>query len=256
MAMTIQTKSASEPATPEDGVRVLAERYWPRVLQSSVAVDDWLRDLAPSTELTAWYGHKPDRWEGFKRRYHDELDLMVEHESMRRLRGHLQHGGLTLVYGARDRAHNSTRVLAEYLQDLPALDLPRPRVIPHHVIFAERARELPPLGLLDKLESLWALFAFFVPLISLVTVEIILIYGHWACAGFLLALLLLAIVTSLRVLWRERRARNAGNLPPEERILPPVAVRDLARVLAIANGLLVPAIIALGAVAYTIGIWH
>jgi uncharacterized protein YeaO (DUF488 family) len=112
--MPVQIKRAYETAAPEDGYRVLIDRLWPRgVSRDRANLDEWARELAPSTELRRWFGHDPERYEEFTRRYREEL---VPHEDkLHELRGRAEHGTLTLVYGARDTEHNDAVVLAEIL---------------------------------------------------------------------------------------------------------------------------------------------
>lgn len=110
----IQIKRAYAPPSPEDGVRVLVDRLWPRGLtKSDAAIDRWIKDLAPSTELRRWFGHDPTRWDEFRRRYRAELsqrsDLLDE------LRALAKRGRLTLVFGARDELHNQAVVLRDLL---------------------------------------------------------------------------------------------------------------------------------------------
>ena len=70
----IRLKRAYEPPSPEDGLRILVDRLWPRGLRKAdAAIDRWLKDIAPSTELRHWFGHEPTRWEEFRRRYRSEL---------------------------------------------------------------------------------------------------------------------------------------------------------------------------------------
>ncbi len=91
-------------ATRQDGVRVLVDRLWPRGLsKSDAAIDRWLRDLAPSTELRRWFGHDPERWTEFRRRYRTELTSKAE--LLSELRSIARKGPLTLVYSARDERH-------------------------------------------------------------------------------------------------------------------------------------------------------
>ena len=69
-ASRVRLKRAYEPAAPEDGVRVLVDRLWPRGLRKAdAAIDRWMKDIAPSTELRQWFGHDPGRWPAFHRRY-------------------------------------------------------------------------------------------------------------------------------------------------------------------------------------------
>jgi uncharacterized protein YeaO (DUF488 family) len=108
-------KRAYEPAGDADGYRVLVDRLWPRgVSRERARLDEWARDLAPSTELRSWFGHDPDRFPEFRRRYVAELGSRREHLS--ELRRIARRGRLTLVYGAADREHNDAVVLAQVLR--------------------------------------------------------------------------------------------------------------------------------------------
>ena len=90
------------------------DRVWPRGLSRQDAdIDLWLKDIAPSTELRHWFGHQPRRWDAFRRRYFDELDEMPE--TLAVLRDKLRKDDVTLVYSARDEAHNQAVALREYL---------------------------------------------------------------------------------------------------------------------------------------------
>ena len=116
--MSIRLKRAYEPAAPSDGYRVLIDRLWPRgVRRESARLDEWARELAPSTELRRWFGHDPARFAGFRRRYLEELS--AQEDKLRELRGRARESTLTLVYGARDTEHNDAVVLAERLGDDP-----------------------------------------------------------------------------------------------------------------------------------------
>lgn len=93
---------------------MLVDRVWPRGLsKSDVAIDRWLKDLAPSTELRRWFGHDPRRWAEFRRRYRTELTRKAEFLS--ELRSIAREGPLTLVYSARDERHNQAVVLRDRL---------------------------------------------------------------------------------------------------------------------------------------------
>jgi uncharacterized protein YeaO (DUF488 family) len=113
--MDIRLKRAYEPAAPADGYRVLIDRLWPRgVARDRAALDEWARELAPSTELRQWFGHDPSRFDEFRRRYVEELRR--ERPRLARLRRRARDGTLTLVYAARDPDHNDAVVLAEVLR--------------------------------------------------------------------------------------------------------------------------------------------
>ena len=113
-AKRIRLKRAYEPPATGDGHRVLVDRLWPRgVSKSDAAIDDWLKALAPSTDLRKWFGHAPDRWEEFRKRYRAEL---TGHDNeLDRLRDAARNGTVTLVYAARDETHNDAVVLREVL---------------------------------------------------------------------------------------------------------------------------------------------
>lgn len=108
--LDIRLKRAYEPPSKTDGARVLIDRLWPRgVTKQEAAIDQWLRDIAPSTELRRWFGHDPARWHEFQRRYTAELKHHAELlDELLRL---AHEGPLTLVYGARDEEHNDAVVL-------------------------------------------------------------------------------------------------------------------------------------------------
>lgn len=113
-ASHIRLKRAYEPADAGDGVRLLVDRLWPRgVSKERAALDDWLKDIAPSTELRQWFGHDPDRWPEFQRRYRAELR---EHaEELNRIRAMARTHTVTLVYSAHDQEHNDAVVLRDVL---------------------------------------------------------------------------------------------------------------------------------------------
>jgi uncharacterized protein YeaO (DUF488 family) len=113
--VAVRLKRAYEPAEAADGYRVLIDRLWPRgVSKEEPHLDEWARELAPSTELRTWFGHAPERFDEFRRRYTAELGGQTE--KLRELRRRARKGTLTLVYGARDSEHNDAVVLAEILR--------------------------------------------------------------------------------------------------------------------------------------------
>ena len=117
----IVLKRAYEPAAPSDGQRVLVDRLWPRgVSKEKAAIDLWLKAIAPSTALHQWFGHDPDLWAEFQRRYRAELD--ANGEVVGQLKEVIQAGRTTLVYGARDQAHNDAVVLADYMAEAISAD--------------------------------------------------------------------------------------------------------------------------------------
>lgn len=116
----IRLKRIYDPVEPGDGQRILVERLWPRGMRKAdAALDDWIREIAPSAELRKWYGHDPEKWETFREHYLAELnnraDLLAD------LRERARAGPVTLLYAARDRQRNSAVVLKEALErDLPS----------------------------------------------------------------------------------------------------------------------------------------
>jgi len=113
----IQLKRAYEPAKDSDGYRVLVERLWPRGLRKADAhLDDWLKDVAPSSELRRWFGHDPDRFSEFRTRYRRELHSEPARTALAALARRATRGRVTLVYSAHDEAHNKAVVLAQELQ--------------------------------------------------------------------------------------------------------------------------------------------
>lgn len=107
-------KRVYEPRAPGDGQRVLVDRVWPRGFGKEKLRDViWLKDIAPSTDLRKWFGHRPERWEQFRARYAAEIDRNPD--SLAKLRALCARGPVTLLYSARDEEHNQALVLAEYL---------------------------------------------------------------------------------------------------------------------------------------------
>ncbi|MGH7061108.1 MAG: DUF488 domain-containing protein [Stellaceae bacterium] len=124
-AANIALKRAYEAPAAADGARILIDRLWPRgIKKADAAIDRWLKELAPSTELRRWFGHEVERWPEFRRRYRAELDR--HRELVAELRALARQQRVTLVYGAKDEAHNDAVVLGELLAE-PASAGPRRR---------------------------------------------------------------------------------------------------------------------------------
>lgn len=111
----ITLKRVYEPASPEDGTRILVERLWPRGMKkAALRLDEWTKDVAPSDALRRWFGHDPARWTEFRRRYFAELDRKpgawetILQASQRR--------HITLLYSSHDREHNNAVALKQYLE--------------------------------------------------------------------------------------------------------------------------------------------
>jgi uncharacterized protein YeaO (DUF488 family) len=95
---------------------MMVDRLWPRGLKKeSAAIDEWLKDLAPSTELRRWFGHRPERWPEFQTRYRAELTSPSVAEDLERLRKLGRHGSVTLLYAAHDETENNAKVLQQVL---------------------------------------------------------------------------------------------------------------------------------------------
>ena len=113
--MRIGLKRAYEAPGREDGLRILVDRLWPRGLgKDQAGIDLWLKEIAPSNELRKWYGHEPEKWEEFCRRYFVELDARPE--VVDQLRKQIRTDPCTLVFAARDTEHNNAVALKEYLE--------------------------------------------------------------------------------------------------------------------------------------------
>ncbi|MGB6007819.1 DUF488 domain-containing protein [Castellaniella sp.] len=118
MTIPVQIKRAYESPAESDGLRVLVDRLWPRGLsKASFQHDLWCKDLAPSTDLRTWFGHKPERWEQFRRDYTAELQADAAGRLMDDILSAAQGRTVTLLYGARDTEHNQAVVLARVLAD-------------------------------------------------------------------------------------------------------------------------------------------
>jgi len=110
----VKLKRAYEPPTVDDGTRILIDRLWPRgVKKANAAIDEWMKEIAPSTELRKWFGHDPERWPEFQRRYKSEIQQ--HHVQLERLRALARQGRITLVFSAHDEAHNDAVVLKDLL---------------------------------------------------------------------------------------------------------------------------------------------
>jgi uncharacterized protein YeaO (DUF488 family) len=111
----VRLKRAYDAPAKSDGRRVLVDRLWPRgVSKDELQLDDWLKEVAPSTGLRKWFGHDPAKWGAFKDRYFRELD--EQSEAVERLLARGRGGTVTLVFGAKDVHHNDAVALKEYLE--------------------------------------------------------------------------------------------------------------------------------------------
>lgn len=114
--MNVTYKRVQEEPAHNDGTRVLVDRVWPRgVSKADAQLDDWNKDVAPSTDLRKWFGHDPDRFEEFARRYREELDTDEGREALGRLKKAVTGNRLTLLTATKDIGHSQVVVLAELL---------------------------------------------------------------------------------------------------------------------------------------------
>lgn len=111
----IQVKRAYDPRRDEDGARFLVERLWPRgIKKESLAVEGWIKDVAPSAELRRWFNHDPTRWDKFRRHYFRELEKHPA--AWEPLLVRARRGQVTLVYSAHDREFNNAIALKQFLE--------------------------------------------------------------------------------------------------------------------------------------------
>lgn len=114
----VEVKRVYDDPAPDDGARLLVDGVWPRGLRKDqVEMDEWLRDIAPSTDLRRWYGHRPDRFPEFAQRYRAELRDPTRAAALDRLRDYRGAGPVTLLTAVRDLPHAHTAVLCQVLAD-------------------------------------------------------------------------------------------------------------------------------------------
>jgi uncharacterized protein YeaO (DUF488 family) len=112
--MTLHLKRIYEPPAKQDGYRILVDRLWPRGLtKEKAAIDLWLKEIAPSTELRKWFGHDPGKWKEFQQKYLKELK--ENKEAVAILKDHLKKETVTLLYAAKDEEHNEARVISAFV---------------------------------------------------------------------------------------------------------------------------------------------
>lgn len=110
----VKVKRIYDPPSPEDGKRALVDRLWPRGIKKEEAkIDEWLKDIAPSSELRKWFSHDPEKWEGFRERYRKELK--DKSDLIGKIRGESKKGTVTLLFSAKDKEHNNAVVLKEVI---------------------------------------------------------------------------------------------------------------------------------------------
>lgn len=110
--MAVQIKRIYEPHAKDDGYRILTDRLWPRGIKKE-AIDKWLKEVAPSTELRKWFNHEQEKWEGFLSRYNEEIKGS---SALEELKADIhKHKEVTLLYSARDEQHNQAVALLKIL---------------------------------------------------------------------------------------------------------------------------------------------
>lgn len=119
--MDIRVKRVYEAPSPGDGTRVLVDRLWPRGLtKEKAAVDVWLKELAPSTELRKWFNHEPEKWDTFQERYRKELKQRPE--GWEQLSELVANGPVTLLFGSKEERFNDAVALKAFLLSRHARD--------------------------------------------------------------------------------------------------------------------------------------
>jgi uncharacterized protein YeaO (DUF488 family) len=112
----LYVKRVYEASKANDGARYLVERFWPRgTKKENLKMNSWLKEVAPSNELRRWFGHDPEKWNEFQRRYRSELD--ANPSAWKPLLESMKQGNVTLLYSARDTEHNNAVVLKSYLEE-------------------------------------------------------------------------------------------------------------------------------------------
>ncbi len=111
----LKIKRVYDPSSKDDGKRILIDRLWPRGLKKeSAKIDEWMKDVAPSTELRKWYGHDPEKWDGFKRRFFSELER--QQGPVDDIIEAARKGTVTLLFGSKEERYNNAVALKEYIE--------------------------------------------------------------------------------------------------------------------------------------------
>ena len=129
MCAHVLMRRAYEPPEARDGYRVLVDRVWPRgISRDALRIDEWSREIAPSTDLRRWYGHDPERWPEFRDRYRAELSAQgPAQDALEALVRRAKRHRVTLVFGARDAEHSQAEVLRALIDERIASGAPSPR---------------------------------------------------------------------------------------------------------------------------------
>ncbi|WLR51021.1 DUF488 domain-containing protein [Bacillus tianshenii] len=114
----VRVRRIYEEKANADGKRILVDGIWPRgVSKEDAHLDQWMKELAPSSELRKWFGHDQDKFDEFKQKYLDELQEDEKHEKLEELLQMSKEERVTLLYAAKDREHNQAVVLQEWLNN-------------------------------------------------------------------------------------------------------------------------------------------
>jgi uncharacterized protein YeaO (DUF488 family) len=120
MSGHVSYRRVYDEVSPSDGARVLVDRVWPRgIRKDALDLTEWLRDVAPSTELRQWYSHEPEKFAGFRSRYLAELKSPERRVAVEHLREIARKGDLVLLTATRDVDHSQAAVLARWLDETP-----------------------------------------------------------------------------------------------------------------------------------------
>ena len=113
--LVVKIKRIYEPASREDGKRILIDRLWPRGIKKEEAkIDEWMKEIAPTTDLRKWFSHDPAKWPEFRKRYINELKS--KSDLVERLRSEATEGTITLLFAAKDPEHANAVVLKEVIE--------------------------------------------------------------------------------------------------------------------------------------------
>lgn len=115
--MALKIKRVYAPAEKSDGVRMLVDRLWPRgISREKARIDEWMKEIAPSTTLRKRFHHQPERWEEFRKLYRLELEDDDKNAMIRRLRSTSRKSTVTLLFAAKDEEHNNAVALASIIR--------------------------------------------------------------------------------------------------------------------------------------------
>ena len=111
----VKIKRVYDKVSPDDGRRILVDRLWPRgIKKENAAINEWLKDIAPSTDLRKWYSHDPVKWGVFKKRY--KIELKDKMGIIDRLRQESKKGTITLLFSAKATELNNAAALKEFIE--------------------------------------------------------------------------------------------------------------------------------------------